>query len=125
MKRIFLLLIAILSFTACSNDDSEEQETALVQAHKFVCSADNIVANFTVVATINFNDGSQTTPIDYEYMDNAYIVVDIPSNASDFRIEFNCVNDLLLRPKMYGLVDDVYILDETVITNNYVYTYTF
>jgi len=126
MKNIYLALIAILSFTACSSDDSEEEQQ-ISQSHivEFTTGTLQDWVSVSLTTTLTFEDGSQSTiNSDFDFTDNM-VSVDIPENTASFELDFYIEDSSQAEMRFYGSVDDVNVHQETLNQQSYQYQYTF
>ncbi len=126
MKRIFLLLIAILSFTACSNDDTEEQQQ-ISQSHIVEFTTGTLEGWVSVYATttLTLEDGSESTiNSDIDATTNKLTVL-IPVNTASFMLDFYIEDSSEAQMRFYGSVDDIIVHQETINQQTYQYQYTF
>ncbi|WP_438710735.1 hypothetical protein ACSTS3_18645 [Aquimarina muelleri] len=126
MKKIFLLLIAILSFTACSNDDSKEQQP-ISQSHIVGFTTETLQAwvSISLTTTLTFKDGTQSTiDSDYDSTQNT-ISVEIPEDVVSFELDFYIEDSSEAQMRFYGSVDDTTIHQETTTGQLFEYQYIF
>jgi len=126
MKRIFLLLIAILSLTACTNDDNEEEQQ-LSQSHivKFTTGTLQNWVSVNLTTTLSFEDGTQSViNSDYDYT-TKIVSVEIPENTASFELDFYIEDSSQVEMRFYGSVTDNTVHQETISQQNYNYQYSF
>ncbi|TYA53058.1 hypothetical protein [Formosa maritima] len=129
MKNTFLVLIAILSLTACSSDDDnqEEQEQPISQSHIVEFTTGILESWVTVIltTTITLEDGTQSTiNSDFDYALNI-VSVEIPENTASFDLEFYIEDSSQAEMRFYGSVDNVNVYQETINQQSFQYQYTF
>ncbi|PWI29757.1 hypothetical protein DI383_08335 [Flavobacteriaceae bacterium LYZ1037] len=129
MKNTFLVLIAILSLTACSSDDDnqEEQEQPISQSHIVEFTTGTLDSWVTVILTtiITLEDGTQSTiNSDFDYTLNI-VSVEIPVNAASFELDFYIEDSSEAQMRFYGAVDDTTVYQETINQQSYQYQYSF
>ena len=126
MKNIFLALIAILSFSACSSDDNGEQQT-LSQSHiiEFRTGTLQDFVSVSLVTVITLEDGTETTiNSDFDYTLNI-VSVEIPENTVSFELDFYIEDSSEAQMRFYGSVDDNTVHQETINQQSYQYQYSF
>ena len=127
MKKTFLVLIAILSLVACSNDDNEVQQQPVSQPHivEFTTGALQAWVSVGLTTTLTFEDGTQSTiNSDYDY--NTQVVsVEIPENTASFELNFYIEDSSQVEMRFYGSVDDTTVYQETINQQDYQYQYSF
>lgn len=126
MKKVLLVLIAILSFTACSSDDETEQE-AITQTHIVEFATGTLQAWVSVYATtkLTFEDGTQSTlNTDFNSTENK-LIVEMPEKTASFILDFYIEDSSKTQIRFYGSVDDVTLHQETINKRNYQYQYSF
>jgi len=126
MKQIFLILIAILSFTACSDDDNNEQQP-ISQSHiiEFTTGTLEPWVSVILTTTLTLNDGTESTiNPDFDY-DQNIVSVEIPENTASFELEFYIEDSSESQMRFYGAVDDITVHEETINQQTFQYQYTF
>lgn len=127
MKNIFLALIAVLSFVACSSDDNEAQEQPISQSHivEFTTGTLQAWVSVSLTTTLTFEDGSESTiNSDFDYTNNI-VSVEIPENTASFELDFYIEDSSQAEIRFYGSVNNVSIHQETINQQSYQYLYTF
>lgn len=127
MKNIFLALIAILSFSACSSDDTEEAQQDISQSHiiEFTTGTLQDFVSVSLVTMITLEDGTENTiNSDFDYAQNI-VSVEIPENAVSFELVFYIEDSSEAQMRFYGSVDDSTVYEETINQQNYQYQYSF
>jgi len=127
MKNTFLILIAILSFTACSSDDEVQQPQSISQSHvvEFTTGVLELWVSVILTTTLTFEDGTQAT-INSDYDFNTKIVsVEIPENTASFELDFNIEDSSQVEMRFYGSVDNTTVHQETISQQDYQYQYSF
>jgi len=127
MKNIFLILIAILSFTACSSDDEVQQPQSIIQSHvvEFTTGTLELWVSVILTTTLTFEDGTQATiNSNYDYSTQV-VSVEIPENTASFELDFNIENSSQVEMRFYGSVDNTTVHQETINQQNYQYQYSF
>ena len=127
MKKVFLLLIVFLSFSACSNDDNEEQQQPISQSHivEFTTGSLQAWVSVSLTTTLHFEDGTQSTiDSDFDYTQNI-VSVDIPENTASFELDFYIEDSSEVQMRFYGYVDGNNIHQETINQQDYQYQYSF
>ena len=126
MKKIFLILIAILSFTACSSNDSEE-EKAISQSHVIEFTTGTLQAwvSVSLTTTLTFEDGTKSTiNSDFDYIQNI-VSIELPEDTASFELDFYIEDSSEAQMRFYGSVDDINVHQETISQQSYKYQYSF
>ena len=127
MKNIFLALIAILSFSACSSDDSNEEQHTTSQSHiiEFTTGTLQDFVSVSLVTMITLEDGTESTiNSDFDYTQNI-VSVEIPENTASFQLDFYIEDSSEAQMRFYGSVDENTVHQETINQQNYQYQYSF
>jgi hypothetical protein len=127
MKNTFLALIALLTFTACSKDDDNQEQKQVNQSHviEFTTGALQSWVSVYATTTLTFDDGSQSTiNSDFDYTLNKLLVL-IPENTASFDLEFYIEDSSQAEMRFYGTVNDNTVHQETINQQTYQYQYTF
>ena len=127
MKKIFLALIAILSFSACSSDDTNEEQQTTSQSHiiEFTTGTLQDFVSVSLVTMITLEDGTESTiNSDFDYIQNI-VSVEIPENTASFELDFYIEDSSEAQMRFYGSVDDNTVHQETINQQNYQYQYSF
>jgi len=128
MKNIFLALIAILVFTACSSDDDyqgEEQQISQSHIVEFTTETLESWVSVGLTTTLTLEDGTKSTiNSDFDYTQNI-VSVEIPENTENFELEFYIEDSSQAEMRFYGSVNGVNVHQETISQQSYQYQYTF
>ncbi len=128
MKNIFLTLIAIFAFTACSSDDDNQGEVQQIsQSHivEFTTGTLESWVSVGLTTTLTLEDGSESTiNSDFDYTQNI-VSVEIPENTISFELEFYIEDSSQAEMRFYGSVDNVNVHQETINQQSFQYQYTF
>lgn len=128
MKNIFLVLIAIFAFTACSSDDDNQEEVQqITQSHivEFTTGSLESWVSVGLTTTLTLEDGTESTiNSDFDYTQNI-VSVEIPENTLSFELEFYIEDSSQAEMRFYGSVDNVNVHQETISQQSFQYQYTF
>jgi hypothetical protein len=128
MKNTFLILIAILAFTACSSDDDNQgEEQQISQSHivQFTTGALEDWVSVGLTTTLTSDDGTESTiSSDFDYTQNI-VSVEIPENTVGFELEFYIEDSSQAEMCFYGSVDNVNVHQESINQQSFQYQYTF
>ncbi|WCO01732.1 putative periplasmic lipoprotein [Psychroserpens ponticola] len=128
MKNTFLILIAILAFTACSSDDDNQgEEQQISQSHivQFTTGALEDWVSVGLTTTLTSDDGTESTiSSDFDYTQNI-VSVEIPENTVSFELEFYIEDSSQAEMRFYGSVDNVNVHQESINQQSFQYQYTF
>lgn len=128
MKKIFLALIAIFAFTACSSDDDNQgEEQQISQTHKVEFTTGTLESWVSVglTTTLTLEDGTESIiNSDFDYTQNI-VSVEIPENTVSFELEFYIEDSSQAEMRFYGSVDNVNLHQETINQQSFQYQYTF
>ena len=128
MKNTFLILIAILAFTACSSDDDNQgEEQQISQSHivQFTTGALEDWVSVGLTTTLTLDDGTQSIiSSDFDYTQNI-VIVEIPENTVSFELEFYIEDSSQAEMRFYGSVDSVNVHQESINQESFQYQYTF
>tara|TARA_R110002111_G_scaffold152298_1_gene218878 strand:- start:571 stop:960 length:390 start_codon:yes stop_codon:yes gene_type:complete len=128
MKNTFLILIAILAFTACSSDDDNQgEEQQISQSHivQFTTGALEDWVSVGLTTTLTSDDGTESTiSSDFDYTQNI-VSVEIPENTVGFELEFYIEDSSQAEMRFYGSVDSVNVHQESINQQSFQYQYTF
>ncbi|AXG73529.1 hypothetical protein DVK85_04495 [Flavobacterium arcticum] len=128
MKNTFLILIAILAFTACSSDDDNQgEEQQISQSHivQFTTGALEDWVSVGLTTTLTSDDGTESTiSSDFDYTQNI-VSVEIPENTVGFELGFYIEDSSQAEMCFYGSVDNVNVHQESINQQSFQYQYTF
>lgn len=127
MKNIFLALIAIFTFVACSSDDSNPEQEQVSQSHivEFTTGTLESWVSVSLITTLTLDDGTESTiNSDFDYTQNI-VSIEIPEDTASFELDFYIEDSSETQMRFYGSVDDVNVHQETLNQQSYQYQYTF
>ncbi|NRD18615.1 hypothetical protein HNV08_01040 [Winogradskyella eckloniae] len=128
MKNIFLALIAIFVFTACSSDDDNQgEEQQISQSHivEFTTGSLESWVSVGLTTTLTLEDGTESTiNSDFDYT-QSIVSVEIPENTANFELDFYIEDSSQTEMRFFGSVDNVNVYEETISQQNFQYQYIF
>ncbi|MBF8149084.1 hypothetical protein ITJ86_04205 [Winogradskyella sp. F6397] len=129
MKNIFLALIAIFAFTACSSDDDnqEQEQQQISQSHIIEFTTGTLESWVSVGLTtiLTLEDGTQSTiNSDFDYTQNI-VSVEIPENTASFELDFYIEDSSEAEMRFYGSENNTTVHQEIINQQTFEFQYTF